>query len=98
MQIWDTRKLNLVSNIAWDDDNKNFNTNIYSAKFSPDNKTFGIGCSNANYVRIYDMENENKPLIISRALDKPVYSIDFSNNGKSIAFTGADNHISFVKI
>ena len=98
MQIWDTRTLKLVSSIRWDEDNESFNTNIYSAKFSPNNKSFAIGCSNANYVRIYDAENENKPLVISRAQDKPVYSADFSNNCKSIAFAGADSHISVAKI
>ncbi len=98
MQIWDTRTLKLVSGISWDKDNESFNTNIYSAKFAPNKKSFGIGCSSANYVRIYEAENENKPLLISRALDKPVYSIDFTNSGKSIAFAGADNRISIVKI
>lgn len=98
MQIWDTRTLKLVSNIRWDEDNESFNTNIYSAKFSPNNNSFGIGCSNANYFRIYDAENEYKPLIISKALDKPVYSVDFSNNGKCLAFAGADKHISIVNI
>lgn len=98
MQIWDTRTLKLVSSIRWDEDNEYFNTNIYSAKFSPNNKSFGIGCSNANYVRVYDAENDCKPLVISRALDKPVYSVDFSYDCKSIAFAGADKHISVVTI
>jgi len=98
MQIWDSRTLTLTSEIEWDEYNKAYNTNIYSAKFSPNRETFGIGCSNSNYVRIYNTNNDKNPTLISKALDKPIYSIDFSNNGKNIAFAGADNYIGIVQI
>ena len=99
MQIWDTRTLKVINNIDWDEDNVSFNSNIYCAKFSTKKNKFGIGSSNMNYVRIYDLDNnQNKPILTSKILDKPVYAIDFSKNGRKFVFAGADENISIIDL
>jgi len=88
----------LIKNVKWDQENDSCNTNIYSAKFSLNKNLFAIGSSNVNYVRIYEAEEEYEPILISRSLDKAVYSVDFSSDGKYLAFAGADKYINLIKI
>lgn len=100
IQLWDIRTFSLVETINWDKDRKEMGTYVYSAQFSKSNKNnlIGVGCSNDNIYRIFDMENKNLPVATSNYLSKPVYSIDFSNNGNLFAYGGGDGNIRLLQI
>lgn len=66
---------------------------------------FAIGTSTTNHVRLFKMDkNKNDvlyqyqytPIAALNFLDKPVYTIDFSNDGDYLAYSGADGNISIL--
>lgn len=100
IQLWDIRTFSLVETISWDKERKEVGTYVYSAQFSKTgrNNLFGVGCSNDNVFRIFDMEKDNLPVATSNYLSKPVYCIDFSNNGNYFAFGAGDGNVRLLQI
>jgi COMPASS component SWD3 len=100
MQIYDLRNYKLLTHVDWDKNNSYYESNIYSAQFSKTgpNNLFAIGCSKINTVRMYDVDDEFALFSYSKLLDKPVYSLDFSNTGNLLAFSGADADLRIIKI
>lgn len=97
---YDTRTLKTINILSWDEDNASFKANIYCAKYAPNKENvFGICTSNANYIRLYNIEEESQnPILTTKALDKPIYSFDFSRSGKHIAYGGEYNYIGILTI
>jgi WD40 repeat protein len=99
IQLWDLRTMKLLENVKWDEMNDHIETNIFSAQFNKKGKNlFAVGSSNSNNVKIYNMDNQNKPYASLKYLDKPIYSIDFSNNGEYLAFAGAEGNINIISL
>ena len=96
----------MICNVNWDEDNNTFNTNIYCAKFSTKKNRFGICSSNVNTFKTYDLIGDNKKdsnflsqnVLSTGLFDRPLYSMDFSHNGKNAAFAGADNFIGIIDL
>ena len=112
MQVFDIRNNKKICDVNWDEDNSTFNTNIYCAKFSMKKNQFGICSSNVNTFRMYDLIDGNgknngsvdenifssKVALNSGLFDRPLYSMDFSHNGKNAAFAGANNFIGIIDL
>lgn len=112
MQIFDIRNYKKICDVFWDEENdlKNFNANIFCAKFyanKANKNMFGICSSNINTIRMYDLQEiklENSKTFKSRNIvnaglfDRPLYSMDFSHNGRKLAFAGANNFIGILDI
>lgn len=97
IQLWDIRTFKAIENISWDERSKNIETNIFSAKFHQSRDLLAIGSSNSNHFQIYD-SNEYNIYGAYRFLDKPVYTLDFSNNSSFCAFGGADGSVRVMAI
>ena len=100
IQIWDIRTFSLVETLDWDKDRKEMATYVYSAQFSKSSKNnlIGTGCSNDNIYRVFDTENKHLPVVTSNYLAKPIYSVDFSNNGNLFSYGGGDGNVRILQI
>ncbi len=100
IQLWDIRNFQLVETLNWDKNRKESNTHVYSAQFSKreNSNMFGVGCSNNNIYRIFDMDKENLPITGSDYLWKPVYTVDFSNNGNYFAYGSGDGNVRILQL
>lgn len=99
IQLWDLRTFKLLENVNWDEMNDQIETNIFSAQFSKKGKNlFAVASSNTNHVKIYDYGNQNKLYAGFKFLNKPIYTLDFSNNGKFIAYGGAEGNINIASL
>jgi COMPASS component SWD3 len=102
LQLWDLRMLKLTKNIAWENDQLVYPTYLYSAEFSK-NSVMGdliaVGGSNNNVIRVFEDETEKKlPQCFSKNLASPVYTVDFSHNGKTLAYGCGDGVIRLLNI
>lgn len=101
IQLWDIRTHKFIKNINWDssyDENNKYETNIYSAQFSKGKRDLiGVGSSKSNEFRLFEMEKYS-PYAGTKFLEKPIYSLDFSNNGQYVAISGADANIRIFKL
>lgn len=100
VQIWDIRNLKLELSKP---ESINEETNIYSVQFSKNkNKSqYAIAGSSANIFKVYNYEEnfkKNDLYMSSRFLDKPCYTLDYSNEGDYIAFSGADSNIRIINL
>jgi WD40 repeat protein len=100
IQVWDLRNLKLISNIP---EISNEDTNIYSVQFSKNkNKLqYAFAGSSTNQLKVYEYGEDfkNNDLYLStRFLDKPCYTLDYSNEGDFIAFSGADSNIRIINL
>jgi hypothetical protein len=69
--------------------------NIYSAQFGK--KSFGIGQSNVNSFRTYNLENYSNEINLEY-IDKAIYTIHYSYDGEYCAYSGADSIIKIIKV
>jgi WD40 repeat protein len=99
IQLWDIRTYKLLSTVQWDCLGTEESTYCYSAQFSKDKSStlFGVGCSNKNMFRLFDNDNDALP-ITSSDLYKACYSVDFSQNGKNVAYGCGDGNIRVLNI
>lgn len=100
IQLWDLRTMKLLENIKWDELNDHIETNIFSVQFNKNKgkNLFAVGSSNTNHVRIYDMDKNCESFAALKYLDKPIYSLDFSNNGEYLAYAGAESNINIISL
>ncbi len=100
IQLWDLRTYKLLETVKWDEDNKQRGPYIYTAQFSKSykNNLIGVGSSNFNSYRVFDIDSKNIPLAGSKALNKPCYAIDFSHNGNCFSYGTGDGNIRILSI
>ena len=91
--------MKLIENVKWDDLNDYIETNIFCAKFNKQGKNlFAVGSSNTNNVKVYNLDNKNKMYTNLKYLDKPIFTIDFSNNGDLLAYSGSESNINIINL
>ncbi len=91
LQLWDTRNLKC----EYDSFEGPDEGNIYSTQFGKN--SIGVGQSSINSFRTYNSNNYDNEIILDY-LDKPVYTIHFSNDGEYCAIGGADANIKIIKV
>jgi WD40 repeat protein len=102
IQFWDLRKgmkyLSAINEVELD-------ANIFSAQFNKNLSKLQLGyaSSSANGVKVFEFNEDylfkkNELYMSTRFLEKPCYTLDFSNQGDYIAFSGADANIRIVNL
>jgi WD40 repeat protein len=111
IQLFDLRmrkQMSVVQCYHNEQGDKNGNTNftyLYSCRFHPKQNVFAITGSNKNLMRVYKYKdintitNDNIEMECeSKELDLPCYSVDFSYDGRLMAYGNADSMVRVVEL
>ncbi len=95
LQQWDAKKYELNETIDWDGIKVcNYPCFLYACQFSKKNQDLIIAAgSNSNEVKLFDRSNNNKPFCAIYDLPREIVTVDFSNNDKMFAISGADGFV-----
>lgn len=90
--LWDLRTHKQYKEVPLDAEDPLLQAYCYSAKFSRTGEEFAISTSNTNMFRMYDMESYSTLASTTQMLGS-CYCIDFSYDGKSLAYGCADGKV-----
>eukprot|EP00792_Barthelona_sp_PAP020_P012592 TRINITY_DN7323_c0_g1_i1.p1 TRINITY_DN7323_c0_g1~~TRINITY_DN7323_c0_g1_i1.p1 ORF type:complete len:388 (-),score=69.92 TRINITY_DN7323_c0_g1_i1:19-1182(-) len=98
LQLWDLRNFSEINGFTIEGD-KNRSCNLYAAQFSKDlaQSLIAVGGSGYNAIRVFDRLNKFEE-VDSFLFDSAVFSLDFSNDARSLAVGLANGTVNVYAV
>lgn len=99
LQAWDYKTKKKIQDINWEYGYQSEGSYIYSVQYQKKgNEYFVAGSTGINEAKIFDVNNNYKPIAKIADLKKGIYSVDCSNNGEKIAISGGEGIVFILNI
>lgn len=103
LEVWDMRKLQVITVLDWTPQKPEDKSYIYSAQFSKLSQNYVVaGSSGASEIRVFQLRNEEncewECIEIVKGLNRSVYTLDFCHETNTFAYGDGNGTVGIVDI